>query len=742
VPTYDVLAGTPPNPGTLAFETWCNNLLAAREAQIPAPTATYYFAADGNDTTGDGTEANPWQSLAKANEMLAIDGVCCLFRRGDEWAASTTDGTGSGGALVLAGNNVSVGDYADTAAGHGSDAPLPLIDAFTHTIAMGEPGWTPAGGSQYTYQLIAPQDSGDTSIIPGWIRNEARRLDAYSWMGTATAEVASSGQAAAIATAIAAVGATPYSWFYDPTTGLLHVNTGGVNPSTIDWEWSDQTSAAQQGCIVEQSACVFDLRFDGFGATTAGDTGGSANADACYGIQFRNGSDASANCLIEDCEVYYSGRHCIGQAWNVEYGGSLTVVGCTVGYTSNTGDEGTSLLVAYVPLGGQEFIGWDNTLEFGDLPWSQEAPTGGFSQSLSGSVCDAFGAHTDGGAGHTIGMVLLWGTQVTADQQWANATWCDGAVLSYSGSVNDGGSIAGVRMWDVGRVVDFPTCSAATGYSEYGLGPRPYWADINCYTTYSIPAGNVGPIRPWLAQGYSINETVEIVDPDGTGGRIIEDDGLMVNGFFQITAPAGQIVYINGTGEMIDSVISVVGGATGAVGYFPVGNRSNNAWFGFSSSQIGAEAGAVLLEAPPQSGGAIGPGSPLYEAGCSAATLIGNALEYDANWQPRPAGTPTIGPLEGAASPAYSGTQLMAAVATAQASGAASIALPPADAQPAQDPDCAIDTPVLARVADETVDVPRHWTRVWHDQESRLLWEDMAVDMEDVDVLELARLSS
>ena len=50
----------------------------------------YHIAADGNDTTGDGSETNPWKTISKVNSMSFKPGDAILFKKGDVWREQLT----------------------------------------------------------------------------------------------------------------------------------------------------------------------------------------------------------------------------------------------------------------------------------------------------------------------------------------------------------------------------------------------------------------------------------------------------------------------------------------------------------------------------------------------------------------------------------------------------------------------------------------------------------------------------
>ncbi|HEX4124252.1 MAG TPA: hypothetical protein VHY37_05950 [Tepidisphaeraceae bacterium] len=96
--TYSTLVGAPPHPKTFAFRDWYSRLLGLRISySAQARPTNYYFAQAGNDSTGSGTQASPYKTIAKANALVAAGSgnIGCFFNRGDTWtetAGLTDDG--------------------------------------------------------------------------------------------------------------------------------------------------------------------------------------------------------------------------------------------------------------------------------------------------------------------------------------------------------------------------------------------------------------------------------------------------------------------------------------------------------------------------------------------------------------------------------------------------------------------------------------------------------------------------
>ena len=79
--------------------------LAAIAAAPPVDAASYYFSSLGNDATGNGSLATPWQSIGKLNSLSLRPGDNALFRAGDTftgkmWLDANDAGTNALGNFV------------------------------------------------------------------------------------------------------------------------------------------------------------------------------------------------------------------------------------------------------------------------------------------------------------------------------------------------------------------------------------------------------------------------------------------------------------------------------------------------------------------------------------------------------------------------------------------------------------------------------------------------------------------
>jgi len=368
---YTTAVGAPPDPRTYAFYDWVDRLVSFRLAEAPiARTTTLHFSQAGNDTTGDGSLATPWKTMAKAQSYHDTTGVsdyALLFKAGEVWAEST--------GMDITDADVTVSSY--------GVGVRPLLHCFTNTIASGGAAWTAATGDRYTIAT--------TQV--GWIRDQARRLEPY-------AALASTG----------AVESNPRSWYWDGVT--LHLNAGtGVDPNTIDYEWmgdvaDDGINASGDGVRIH------GLRVDGFGCA-------KGTGHQFYGI--KASPTGTGAVVVSDTENYYSGLHATSQYTTASAGGITTFIHCTGGYVNRT-FSAANIFNGYSASGGHEYVNVGGTARFGYLP-DTTLPSGG--ADLTTGI-DVAGGDTSSGLAN---LVVIGELTTTAETALANATWCDGRVL-------------------------------------------------------------------------------------------------------------------------------------------------------------------------------------------------------------------------------------------------------------------------------------------------------------------------
>lgn len=346
--TYLQVAGAMPVPTSLAWLDWYETLRDAREDYSDQPRAqTYYFSETGSDTTGAGTIGSPFQSLAKAQEvLLAVGGnVALLFKRGDEFTSTT--------GLNVPYQNVTIGAYGDT------NLPKPLLSAFTIQYNAGQTVWTQVAGTN--------RWTTDAPTRVGWIRDatdDNARLSAFTYLQSTSA-----------------VEANPRSWYWSGTT--LHFNPGaGVDPNLVNYEAVGDVN--DDGIDLSgDGSLVTDIRADGWGAV-------ATKGYQSFGIKVS--AYATASVVVRNSEAYYNGRHGISvHGYSTNTGGLSLFLNCTSGYATDTG-SGVTIFNTFMPFGGNETIFDNATVRFGKLPdWNL----------IGGGVDDASPAFYGHGSGVT-----------------------------------------------------------------------------------------------------------------------------------------------------------------------------------------------------------------------------------------------------------------------------------------------------------------------------------------------------
>lgn len=344
--------GQPPVVTSSTFRPWCDSYIqgAIDSCPLERPT-TVYFSPTGSDASGNGTINAPYQTVAKANSILAESsgGVALLFARGGVFHSSV--------GLNIGVPAVTVGAY--TPSGASPDLPKPVLTRFQPAISGN--AWTETR-SAGTYETTV---TGTVS----WLKF-------VSDSNTVLQQLAS----------VTSVESTPGSWCQSGSTLYVHL-LGGVSPSvgSRQLEYVDQNQV--EGIVVGN---VSDVRIDtveieGFGAGAPND-----HSYDGYGI---HSNQAGANRLVvTNCQVTYNGRHSIAKVCTGA-GGSLVIVGCRLGWMAND----NIVVVSESDLGGQELVCAHNTYLGGQLPSSVNPFIG-----QTGSTTDC---HT-GAASYTVGFML------------------------------------------------------------------------------------------------------------------------------------------------------------------------------------------------------------------------------------------------------------------------------------------------------------------------------------------------
>ncbi len=403
--TYTTLVGAPPSPLTLQFFKWVQDLVTARQNECPrARTTEYYFSqSTGSDSTGTGSQANPYKTIAKAqaiHDAAATDADIRLrFKRGDEWNETT--------GLTITKNKVTIDDYGTGA--------KPFFNRFT--IKYNSAGWTLAAGDRYTRT--------ETNAI-AWVRDQADRLNPYSKQANATD-----------------VGNTARSFWHDTGTNTLHINAGaGVNPNTKNLEAVANNSAVGVE-LNGDFGRVENIRADGWGMDLANTN------NQKHGFK-GSGKDAKSN-VFKGCDCYYSSAHTIaynGGSTVNDSGGYATFIDCKAGFPLLNA-SGENIFNTYVSGGNQEAIFYNCETKYGTLPEG----TATYNSRAAGVYC-----HTSGDAA-PIGLYLVYGHR-TPISNWPPDVGVSGE------NVISATNIVDCRAFNIFERKEFPPTSLSAGNTQ------------------------------------------------------------------------------------------------------------------------------------------------------------------------------------------------------------------------------------------------------------------------------------
>lgn len=619
--TYTDLVGPPPLPTTYAFRRWYFDLLKARltEAPIERSTTHYFDVVTGNDTTGDGSASNPWKTLVKAQQVHDAwtqdsGGLALLLHRGQTFPGVT--------GLDISKDHVTVAGYGEGA--------RPCVSRFTLQLPSGGGGWTQISGTHYK--------RGPMLATIAWVRLKDSIVTPPQRMADA-----------------AGVTATTHSWWYDAGNLELHVNFG-VDPNTLDLDGAYANS--DDGIIVSGDGCRIDgLRCEGWGMNP------DDTSVQRYGIRTTVTDDHGV--VVSHCDAYFNGRHNIGQyaAPANASGGMATFVNCRGGWTL-ADTAGETAFVGYTYLGGTELILHDCTAADAHLPES--------GRSYPRNV--ALKTHQGSGK-PPHALLICWGFTV----EQSDYGFVRGAILDGSAPATE---LEDVRAFNVGERIE--VCDGR------GAGQRLTPSNIvavNCDWRLRPTTSPLGFVDPATnpADGWLINSRVAI---DLTGNSPTANAWAF---YYGSTATAAAHLW-HCQFEVIGDGISDVGFARETLindatyNGFPNGELRNcivqlrNVG---SSSALCFNADAQRMTANAVSTDTLIDGTDRQRYSIDASHLrigqdwrpsghpVGDMflagqgsgvvrVEFDANWQPRNAMGPTIGPCE----PGYAQTEMAALQAT------------------------------------------------------------------------------
>jgi hypothetical protein len=360
------------------FLTWRRAIVGAKLAPTKWSAATTYYVSqsEGNDSY-DGSQENPWQTLAKVQTTISGLGAgsktVFRFKRGDEWTETGTGtGTNSSSCLLVTGASDTQIGFADYGTGN-----KPLFNRFVNSYTS---GWTVSSGNVYVQNV-----SEDVA----WVRIASDRLTPMYDAADAT-DCATD------------VSETSGSFFFDSATGDLYINLGGTNPNTVTIETADSNDEAIElrgdGCFVE------NIRIDGCGIhRTNGATQG--------GIRITTSGTATAR--ADGCEAYFCSSHAIHHIGFTTSGGIAVFQNCSAGYTFYNSSAGETIFNTYAQDGGHESYFQDCSVPYGTLPshdWMDHTDADGARLRGTGIY-----AHT---AGSDTGFIFVDGLDCTHDNAW------------------------------------------------------------------------------------------------------------------------------------------------------------------------------------------------------------------------------------------------------------------------------------------------------------------------------------
>lgn len=599
---FQEVAGAMPSPKKLAFKAWYEKLMEERRKQTSVARATnYYFSTTGNDTTGDGSIGNPWQTVAKAITTLAASSgnIGLFFKRGDQWNETTLP--------TLNKPNVTIGAW-------GTALNKPWFNRFT--LKYNSAGWTLAAGNRYTRTEA-------TDVC--WVRNQDYLLSKST--GSVLRRVTSSTDCEN----------TSNSFFWGTST--LHINLGGTNPNTVNLEACPTNTA--NGIDVTATGCRIEgIRVDGWGMD-------AANPHNPQSYQIRWTLDRGMVGSAYQCETFYGGTH-LHAVYNPAanaFGGAVLIEECEAGFALQ-GGAGETIFNTYMTLGGQETICNKcrvvaGTLWNGTAAWVRRA--------------QAFYGHTAGTG--KIGLAM-WIDGEIVDSAVGTASG-----TSFGNTV-DAASLEQVRTFIIGEnivggaVPWFPyknTCyincyyditpvdSPSGGYSSSGVSSQTWdgWA-INC--TWRVNQVNQGTTsRRALFNALGTNNLCRlwhcrfhVVASDNNFGIDYDANGADTSSAVEFinciyTAEPGNtgtvtVALNNDATKCFNNAYRNISGGSGTVNRFDYGNHANKVEL---TSDMDID--DVALSGSHQCARA---GSPVL------------GIEYDRFWRTRNLSAPSIGPVE------------------------------------------------------------------------------------------------
>lgn len=612
-----------PSRLTLDSLRWDDEVVAAALAACPigGRGTTYYFDnVSGNDTTGNGSQATPWKTLAKAETMLTTSDIALLFKRGVVWTETV--------GLTIDQDDITVGAY-------GSGA-RPLFNAFTSTLASGGTLWTVAAGNRYTH---------DPGAAIGGIRPSLDRFKALRKVAS-TAEVES----------------TANSWFQSGTTISMHVtNAAGaaVDPDTIAWEYT--LAGTTDDSAIDISSGSTGVRIDSIRADGWGLDGGVVNQEYAVKVQ-ATGTDVVC---VTNCGGYYQARHNLGHNAGNAAGGFVLWINNDCGYVS---EAAGSPMVAYAGLGSQEDIFIGNTVAYGALP---------ITAARTWADGTAIYAHADPSGTYDAALILAKDTMVEAP---ANGFGCNIGVQIDSLNLPTATAVTDCKGIIINTTMEKAMGTGANGSLGHAFNIANTVEIGGTYWIYprEMSTAAMTTINP---SGWLIGTAIEIDMSAYAGAYFAAFNpsvtttnpkywhtqwNILHNGTTNFALNVDTVFntsIADDAGEFVNSIFAVHRAnpaltaspsyLTGNVGWLGLGNSAtalrNNAFFGVSDD--GANTSSSLAVNTVQLGSMPVFGQTSLTQGASqlASEGEGGIIEFDSLLRSRHPTEPSIGPVEFAA---------------------------------------------------------------------------------------------
>lgn len=328
MPTYVDLVGAPPAITSPAFAQWDQSLLLARLARCPLSrvgNTEIYFSPTGNDTTGAGTQVSPYQTMTKANTILAATpagNLTLLFEGGKDF----TDAN-----LIINSPNVIVKTY-----GHGRAY-------FTKYSSAGSISNAADRGDAYT-RTYSFALSG-TAVADVRLRRDTTRPWYLAWSPVLVDNI-------------------PGSFYHDTGNNIVYFrphddSNAKTDGRTYEYVQHNTNSGISVGDV--NGTRIHNIAVHGWGAKSD-----YATATPVYSI--KSACSGLSEIVVSDCDLYMSDNHNVGNTSTT--GGCMTLLRVRAGGVT-TND---SPFIFFASLGGGEYICWDCVCPFQQRPGYDRTP--------------------------------------------------------------------------------------------------------------------------------------------------------------------------------------------------------------------------------------------------------------------------------------------------------------------------------------------------------------------------------